>query len=194
PAAAAGRGGDRRTRGGRTRSAWRRAHRPPRGRRGSPGASAASGSRPGCAPRRARCAGVARGQPGVRRNAARAGQVSARQWRAPGRQQHGKMMTERDAKLTLALTLSLLLAACATTHGDRQAQPQPPAAPATATDSGAAINVTAPEKPPEPKLYKGSGILVHGQAEGGDVPPTPRPPPPTGPAVTLNFEGADIRD
>jgi general secretion pathway protein D len=51
------------------------------------------------------------------------------------------------------------------------------------------------EKPPEvSKLYRGSGILVQGQEEGGDVPPTNRPPGAPGPAVTLNFEGADIRD
>jgi general secretion pathway protein D len=104
-------------------------------------------------------------------------------------------MTERFPKLTLALTLALLLTACATTHGPRQA-PQWPAADtsADAGDASTAITVPPPAQHAPPKIYKGSGILVEGQAEGGDVPPTPRPPPPAAPAVTLNFEGADIRD
>jgi general secretion pathway protein D len=104
-------------------------------------------------------------------------------------------MTERYAKLTLALVLSFVLASCATTPRGRD---QPPtAAPGkvdTAPESGTALRA-APEKPVEQaKLYKGSGILVAGQLEGGEVSPYPRPNAPPGPAVTLNFEGADIRD
>src|SRR5205085_12332620 len=64
---------------------------------------------------------------------------------------------------------------------------------ATAPDSGTALS-SAPEKPPESKLFKGTGVLVEGQEEGGEVPGLPRPPVPPGPAVTLNFESADIRE
>jgi general secretion pathway protein D len=106
-------------------------------------------------------------------------------------------MTRHHAGLTLALALSFVLAACATTYRGRDAAPSP--APAsgkadTAPESGTALRA-APEKPPEQaKVYKGSGILIAGQSEGGDVLPYPKPNAPPGPAVTLNFEGADIRD
>jgi len=103
-------------------------------------------------------------------------------------------MNERYAKLTLALTFSLLLAACATTRSAREAQmPAPPPAPSKGAAADAATK--AGEKPPDQsKLYKGTGILVAGQEEGGDVPPIPKPPSTQGSAVTLNFEGADIRE
>ncbi len=104
-------------------------------------------------------------------------------------------MNRRHAKLTLAFSLSLVLAACATTHGPSEAplptgRPAPPAA-----DGSAATKPSAPEKPPEEsRLYKGSGILVQGQTEGGEVPPAPAQPSAQGSAVTLNFEAADIRE
>jgi glutaredoxin-related protein len=105
-------------------------------------------------------------------------------------------MNERYAKLTLALTFSLLLAACATTRSAREA-PLPAAAPAPGKSDTAAVDLkAAAEKPPElSRLYKGTGVLVAGQEEGGDVPPIARPPvQPGGSAVTLNFEAADIRE
>jgi general secretion pathway protein D len=105
-------------------------------------------------------------------------------------------MNERYAKLTLALALSLVLAACATTRVGRDAPPPAPAKPASsATDAGAALGGQSSDKPADrAKLYKGTGILVAGQEEGGDVPGIRRPSTPPGPMVTLNFEGADIRD
>jgi general secretion pathway protein D len=104
-------------------------------------------------------------------------------------------MTERFAKLALALTLSLVLASCATTGRDRPPLPAPAPAKAAAPENGTAMRPGAPEKPPEQsKLYKGSGILIAGQSEGGDVLPAPKARPTPGPTVTLNFEGADIRD
>jgi general secretion pathway protein D len=105
------------------------------------------------------------------------------------------MMNERYAKLTLALTFSLLLAACATTRSAREAQ-MPATPPASAKESAATDAATkGSEKPPDQsKIYKGTGVLVAGQEEGGDVPPIPKPLPAQGSAVTLNFEGADIRE
>src|SRR5438034_2485026 len=104
-------------------------------------------------------------------------------------------MNQRYA-LTLALALSLLLAACATTRVTRNAQPPaPPKGAVAATDTGAALGPQSSDKPAEhSKLYKGTGILIAGQEEGGEVPAIPRPSTPPGPSVMLNFEGADIRD
>src|SRR5438128_2655890 len=90
------------------------------------------------------------------------------------------MMDERYAKLkhaplllprarSLPLLLSLLLIACATTQNGREAgsAAQPPPAKTTARDIGTALSA-APEKPPEQsKLYRGTGVLIQGQAEGG---------------------------
>src|SRR5947208_7009764 len=116
------------------------------------------------------------------------------------------MMDERYVKLThvplllplarsLPLVLSLLLVACATTQSGREAASaaQPPSAKTTG-DMGTALSA-APEQPAErSKLYRGTGVLIQGQEEGGAVKLQPTPPAPPGPAVTLNFEGADIRE
>ncbi|TMH14712.1 MAG: hypothetical protein E6H64_17965 [Betaproteobacteria bacterium] len=115
-------------------------------------------------------------------------------------------MDERYVKLThvplllplarsLPLVLSLLLVACATTQSGREAASaaQPPSAKTTG-DMGTALSA-APEQPAErSKLYRGTGVLIQGQEEGGAVKLQPQPPAPPGPAVTLNFEGADIRE
>ncbi len=105
-------------------------------------------------------------------------------------------MNERYAKLTLALTFSLLLAACATTRSAREAQMPAPVPASAAKDSTAAEAGKAGAVKPsdQSKLYRGTGILVAGQEEGGDVTPLQKPPPPPGSAVTLNFEGADVRE
>ncbi|HEV8256865.1 MAG TPA: type II secretion system secretin GspD [Casimicrobiaceae bacterium] len=105
-------------------------------------------------------------------------------------------MNERYAKLTLALALSFVLAACATTRVGRDAQPRAPAKVASsAADAAAALGAPSSDKPADyGKLYKGTGVLVAGQEEGGGVPGIRRPSTPPGPMVTLNFEGADIRD
>src|SRR5947207_7734540 len=116
------------------------------------------------------------------------------------------MMDERYVKLThvplllplarsLPLVLSLLLVACATTQSGREAASaaQPPSAKTTG-DMGTALSAV-PEQPAErSKLYRGTGVLIQGQEEGGAVKLQPKPPAPPGPAVTLNFEGADIRE
>jgi len=103
-------------------------------------------------------------------------------------------MNRCPARLTLGLLLPLLLAACATTRVVKE-EAAPSAAPAAAeAEAGTAIK-PATEKPPEQsRLYKGTGILVQGQAEGGEVPAASRPREPGGSAVTLNFEAADIRE
>ena len=81
-------------------------------------------------------------------------------------------MNERYAKLTLALALSFVLAACATTRVGRDAQPPAPAKVASsAADAGAALGAQSSDKRADHgKLYKGTGILVAGQEEGGTCP------------------------
>jgi len=93
----------------------------------------------------------------------------------------------------LPLLLALLTACAQKTVREAQA-PAPLTPKPASSDTGTAMNAGA-EKPPEvSKLFKGTGVLVQGQQEGGEVPPTTRSPAAPGPAVTLNFEGADIRD
>jgi general secretion pathway protein D len=73
--------------------------------------------------------------------------------------------------------------------------PAAPPAPAKESSAADAAKKSGAEKPPDQsKVYKGSGILVAGQEAGGEVSPLQKPPPPPGSAVTLNFEGADIRE
>src|SRR5215471_16101427 len=103
-------------------------------------------------------------------------------------------MKTRCHRFGTLLLISLLVAGCATTRRDAAVAPAAPAK-AAAQDSGMAMKPDATDKPPEvSRVYKGSGILVQGQTEGGEVPPVPAPRAAPGPAVTLNFEGADIRD
>jgi general secretion pathway protein D len=94
----------------------------------------------------------------------------------------------------LPLVLALVLAGCVTKTVREAPVPAPMVPQAAAKDTGT-VMTTGPEKPPEQsKLYKGTGVLVQGQWEGGEVPPTSQAARVAGPAVTLNFEGADIRD
>src|SRR3989442_11770016 len=117
------------------------------------------------------------------------------------------MMDDRYARLrhaplllprarSLPLLLSLLLIACATTQNGREAgsAAQPPPAKTTARDIGTALSA-APEKPPEQsKLYRGTGVLIQGQEEGGAGTPQPKPPPPPpGPAGSPHFRSAATR-
>jgi general secretion pathway protein D len=98
--------------------------------------------------------------------------------------------------LAAALLVSLVLAACATRNARdaQQAQQAAGTPPKSVEDKGTAMS-PPPEKPPElSRIYKGTGVLVEGQLPGGEVPTETRPPSAPGPAVTLNFEGADIRD
>jgi general secretion pathway protein D len=101
-------------------------------------------------------------------------------------------MTPHYASRALALAFALALAACVTKQPVDTSRPAPAAAPA---DSEAAIPI-APAKPttPEARIYKGTGILVGGQGPGGEVSPVLPPPEQAAPLVSLNFEGADIRD
>jgi len=90
----------------------------------------------------------------------------------------------------------LLLAACAT-GPDRDAAP-PWSAPAKPLQGTMRITGPAPDSPEanaeQAKVFKGTGQLVKGQLPGGGLPAAPAGTATVGPAVTLNFEGADLRD
>ena len=107
-------------------------------------------------------------------------------------------MNRRHARSTLALLLPLALAACAVTRTVQEGPPptgQPTQTPPSST-SDASASSKAAEKPPEQsRIYKGTGVMVQGQTEGGAVPGPQTPAARTqGSAVTLNFEAADIRE
>lgn len=111
-----------------------------------------------------------------------------------------------------ALVVALTLAACAQQpvksgaaatdataesgpKGVAVASPQPnrqkPAAAAGAAASGASASATGE---PAAQIFRGTGVVVRGQSPGGGLPSAPpREAGPGGP-VTLNFEGADLRE
>ena len=104
-------------------------------------------------------------------------------------------MSKHPRILFLAIPALILLASCATAPG-----------PTTRTVPHTTTNRIIPTVPTdassggegasgEARLYKGTGQLVKGQLPGGGLPPAPAGvAPAAGQAITLNFEGADLRD
>ncbi|MEO5766632.1 MAG: type II secretion system secretin GspD [Casimicrobiaceae bacterium] len=100
------------------------------------------------------------------------------------------------ARGILFCAIPLALAACATN------EPAPAGAPPRATpnnagalspalaDAAARANAAAPDRA---RVYKGSGVLIKGQEQGGGL-PSAMPVQQVGGAVVLNFEAADLRD
>jgi general secretion pathway protein D len=95
----------------------------------------------------------------------------------------------------LLLACPLVVAACATT----KTYVEPAASPAQSAASAA--SATKPGGPAaaagsggSSELYRGTGQMVKGELPGGAVPPPAPSVPVTAPAITLNFEGADLRD
>jgi len=112
-------------------------------------------------------------------------------------------MTNRiSLRGALALALPLLLIGCQTpgpwpaapAGKQTMAKGSAPLSPelADATARAAAGAPTAQEKA-QAYLYRGSGVIVKGQQQGGGLPPGP-PVQPVGGGVVLNFEGADLRE
>src|SRR6202790_2810573 len=92
------------------------------------------------------------------------------------------------------LAVALLITGCATLTKDKDT-----AASMRALPMGSSTLITSPADAREgsgdaAKLFKGTGQLVKGQLPGGALPPGPPGAVASGPAVTLNFEGADLRE
>src|SRR5438270_9154704 len=104
------------------------------------------------------------------------------------------MMSKHSRILFLAIPALILLASCATAPGpSTRVVPHSTTTrviPTIPTDAAGGEGA-----PGEPRLYKGTGQLVKGQLPGGALPPAPAGiAPAAGQAITLNFEGADLRD
>jgi len=89
------------------------------------------------------------------------------------------------------LAVALLITGCATTKDkDGAFVRAPPLRTSTLITSPADAREGAGE---EAKIFKGTGQLVKGQLVGGGLPAGAPGAVASGPAVTLNFEGADLR-
>jgi general secretion pathway protein D len=99
---------------------------------------------------------------------------------------------------TLFCAISLLLAGCATHPANNDVAPAHSASEAplgmTPGLSDAVARAQGNNEPDRSRIYRGSGVVVKGQEQGGAVPPAPPPVQFTGNAVVLNFEGADLRE
>lgn len=91
----------------------------------------------------------------------------------------------------------LLLAGCTMYRPDRGAETATlPTAPlkSTVTAEATAPKGALPEGTDTTKVFKGTGVLVKGQQPGGGLPASSPGAVSNGPSVTLNFEGAELRE
>src|SRR5437588_4755321 len=103
-------------------------------------------------------------------------------------------MSIRTFRLPFFLAATLLFTACATTQSDRDAEKRSMRVlPMQATTS-----ITGPKSgeggADQARLFKGTGQLIKGQLPGGELPAGPQGAVASGPGVTLNFEGAELRE
>ncbi len=102
---------------------------------------------------------------------------------------------------TVIWVAAAALSACATTTTTTQSNKDltPGSGAVKVVPLQGSIKVTGPNEgadggSEQTRLYKGTGQLVKGQLQGGALPPAPAGAVASGPAVTLNFEGAELRD
>ena len=107
-------------------------------------------------------------------------------------------MINRLSAPGMLLAAIVLLTGCATTYRPDRGMESLPSAP---LKSAASIgDATTPPRGPLPegtettKVFKGTGILVKGQQPGGALPAAVPGAVSNGPSVTLNFEGAELRE
>jgi general secretion pathway protein D len=109
-------------------------------------------------------------------------------------------MTKRFLAPGSILAAMLLVAGCATPYrpdrgGDLTSLPSVPLkSTAIAADSTTAARAEPSEGTETAKVFKGTGILVKGQQPGGALPAASPGAVASGPSVTLNFEGAELRE
>ncbi|MBK6395594.1 MAG: hypothetical protein IPF73_13630 [Betaproteobacteria bacterium] len=106
------------------------------------------------------------------------------------------------AALLVALAGALALAGCATAPETKEAPPpekirpslQPDGLTPALAETAARVQTGASDTPDRSKVFKGSGVMVNGQPPGGGLPPAGVTRREGEGSVSLNFEGADIRD
>ena len=105
-------------------------------------------------------------------------------------------MSIRNLSSPACLAVAFLIAGCAPSTMDRDSG----VAPARAKPMQGSTLITPATDPhgdgsaDATKIYKGTGQLVKGQLPGGAMPAGPGGAVASGPSVTLNFEGADLRE
>ena len=98
------------------------------------------------------------------------------------------------------LAATVLLAGCATLYrpersADSASLPTAPLKSAAAiADAASGVKGPLPEGTETTKVFKGTGVLVKGQQPGGGLPAAASGAVASGPSVTLNFEGAELRE
>jgi len=96
--------------------------------------------------------------------------------------------------LPLAIALVLLTSCTSVPNQDHDAVAQPNMAKPFDRKVRIQSDLTTPPAEDQVRLYKGTGQLVKGQLPGGGVPSSAQGASTAGPSVSLNFEGADLRD
>ena len=106
------------------------------------------------------------------------------------------------AALLVALAGALALAGCATAPRTTEAPPpekirpslQPEGLTPALAATAARVQTGASDTPDRSKVFKGTGVMVNGQPPGGGLTPFGEVKRDGEGSVSLNFEGADIRD
>ena len=106
------------------------------------------------------------------------------------------------AAVLVALAGALALAGCATAPETKEAPPpekirsslQPEGLTPALAAAAARVQTGASDTPDRSKVFKGSGVMVGGQPPGGGLAPAGVTRREGEGSVSLNFEGADIRD
>ena len=109
------------------------------------------------------------------------------------------MINRLSAPGTILAAIVLLAGCAATYRPDRGAESASlPSGPlksvATASDSTTGPKGPLPEGTETTKVFRGTGVLVKGQQSGGTLPGAAPGAVASGPSVTLNFEGAELRE